>query len=126
MGHRESLGWFVYALQGAVMADICAAHGHLRQLIYPRPPDQASDLPEFVRLEGGPYRTAQFLTFHLSSHFQLPVSLYHSNPARACHAVFHHGKGEEKKQQKKQAPFPKCVFRLRMGSSIGTDEYEGE
>ncbi|CAL8370052.1 unnamed protein product [Boreogadus saida] len=40
-----------------------------------RPPDQDSDLPEFVRLEGAPYHTAQFLTFRISSHFQLAVSL---------------------------------------------------
>lgn len=76
------------------MADICTAHGHLRWFIYPRPPDQASDLPEFVRLEGAPYHTTQFLTFHMSSHFQLPVSLYHSarpNPVQASRAQFHEG-----------------------------------
>jgi len=61
--------------QARVMADIWTEHGHLLWFIYPRPPDQASDLPEFVRLEGAPYHTAQFLTFRISSHFQLPVSL---------------------------------------------------
>ncbi|KAL7386521.1 hypothetical protein ABVT39_009590 [Epinephelus coioides] len=79
-------GRFVFGGWGGVMADICTAHGHLRWFIYPRPPDQASDLPEFVRLEGAPYYTTQFLTFHISSHFQLPVSLYHStrpNPVQA-------------------------------------------
>lgn len=60
------------------MADINAAHGHLPWFIYPRPLDQASDLPEFVRLEGAPYHTVQFLTFHISSHFQLPFCLQHS------------------------------------------------
>lgn len=64
---------------GGVMADIWTAHGHLRGFIYPSPPDQASDLPEFVRLQGAPYHTDQFLTFHISSHFQLLVSLYHPN-----------------------------------------------
>lgn len=87
MGERErGLGRFVFGGRGGVMADICTAHGHLRWFIYPRPPDQASDLPEFVRLEGAPYHTTQFLTFHISSHFQLPVSLYHStrpNPVQA-------------------------------------------
>ncbi|KAK9539207.1 hypothetical protein VZT92_004327 [Zoarces viviparus] len=73
------------------MADICTAHGHLRWFIYPRPPDQASDLPAFVRLEGAPYYTTQFLTFHISSHFQLPVSLYHStrpDPVQANYSQF--------------------------------------
>lgn len=79
MGERErGLGRFVFAGRGRVMADICTAHGHLGWFIYPRPPDQASDLPEFVRLEGAPYHTTQFLTFHISSHFQLPVPLQHS------------------------------------------------
>ena len=84
-GRRERrVGRFVFGGRGGVMADICTAHGHLRWFIYPRPPDQASDLPEFVRLEGGPYHTAQFLTFHISSHFQLPASLYH--PAQTSQA----------------------------------------
>lgn len=91
-GRRErGLGQFVFESQGGVMADICTAHGHLRRFIYPRPPDQASDLPEFVRLEGAPYHTAQFLTFHVSSHFQLPVSLHRStrpNPVQANHTQF--------------------------------------
>lgn len=77
-GREGGLTQFVFGGRGSVMADICTAHGHLRWFIYPRLPDQASDLPEFVRLEGGPYHTTQFLTFHISSHFQLPVSLYHS------------------------------------------------
>ena len=68
---------FVFGGRVGVMADICSAHGHLKWFIYPRPPDQASDLPEFVRLEGAPCHTTQFLTFHISSHFQLSVSLYH-------------------------------------------------
>lgn len=94
MGHRtweRGLGRFVFGGRGGVMADICTAHGHLRWFIYPRPPDQASDLPEFVRLEGAPYHTTQFLTFHISSHFQLPVSLHHSarpNPVQADRTQF--------------------------------------
>lgn len=87
----ERVGRFVFGGRGGVMADICTAHGHLRWFIYPRPPDQASDLPEFVRLEGAPYHTTQFLTFHISSHFQLPVSLYHStrpNPVQANYTQF--------------------------------------
>lgn len=74
---EKRLAWCVFVGQGGVTADICTAHGHLWWFIYPRPPDQASDLPEFVRLEGAPHHTTQFLTFHISSHFQLPVSLYH-------------------------------------------------
>lgn len=92
MGERETVpGRFVFGGWGSVMADICTAHGHLGWFIYPRPPDQASDLPEFVRLEGAPYHTTQFFTFHISSHFQLPVSLYHSarpNPVQADHTQF--------------------------------------
>lgn len=71
------LGRLVFGGQGGVMADICTVHGHLWWFIYPRPLGQASDLPEFVRLEGAPYHTTQFLTFHISCHFQLPVSLHH-------------------------------------------------
>lgn len=94
VGHRtweRGLGQFVFEGRGGVMADICTAHGHLRWFIYPRPPDQALDLPEFVRLEGAPYHTIQFFTFHISSHFQLPVSLYHStrpNPVQANYTQF--------------------------------------
>lgn len=92
---RRGLGRFVYGDQGGVMADICTAHGHLRWFIYPRPPDQASDLPEFVRLEGAPYHTAQFLTFHISSHFQLPVSLYHSGRPNPVQPNRFHQKAEQ-------------------------------
>lgn len=84
------LAQFVFGGWGSVMADICTVHGHLRWFIYPRLPDQASDLPEFVRLVGAPYHTTQFLTFHISSHFQLPVSLYHStqpNPTQSKQTI---------------------------------------
>lgn len=69
---ERSPGWCVFGGQGGVMGDICTAHGHPWWFIYPRPPDQTSDLPVFVRLEGAPYHTTQFLTFHISSNFQLP------------------------------------------------------
>ncbi|TNN25024.1 hypothetical protein EYF80_064849 [Liparis tanakae] len=89
---EEGESGFVFGGRGSAMADICTAHGHLGWFIYPRPPDQASDLPEFVRLEGAPDYTTQFLTFHISSHFQLPASLHHSarpDPVQANDTPLH-------------------------------------
>lgn len=70
--HKQGRALAVY-VQGLCDGRFLDSAWSSPQFIYPRPLDLGSDLPQFVRLKGAPYRMKQFLRFHISSHSQLPV-----------------------------------------------------